>query len=87
MHFIKNTIKPIGVVITLLLSVMVTPAHAYIDPGAGSYIFQILIGGLMSALFVLRQFRTNLKNFFKQLLTKKDLNDDDTEVISKKDSE
>jgi cytochrome b561 len=29
--------------------VTVPPAHAYVDPGTGSYVFQILIGALLGA--------------------------------------
>ena len=32
------------------------PAHAYIDPGTGSYLLQLLIGGLFAAAFTLKAF-------------------------------
>ena len=40
----------------LLLFACILPlnAHAYLDPGSGSYFFQILIGFLLTALFSLK---------------------------------
>jgi len=32
------------------------PAQAYIDPGTGSYLLQLLIGGLFATAFVLKAF-------------------------------
>jgi hypothetical protein len=32
------------------------PAHAYIDPGTGSYLLQLLIGGLFAGAFILKSF-------------------------------
>lgn len=46
----------------------VAEAQAYIDPGAGSYLFQILIGGVMAAGFMFRQFRNKVTIFFRSLL-------------------
>ncbi|MGQ9730137.1 MAG: hypothetical protein ACUVX8_02600 [Candidatus Zipacnadales bacterium] len=40
------------------------PAHAYIDPGTGSYLFQLAIAGLLSALFVIRLYWRKLKGLF-----------------------
>jgi nitrate/nitrite transporter NarK len=39
----------------------VTIAHAYLDPGTGSYLWMMLIGGLAGGLFVIRQ---TLKRFW-----------------------
>jgi hypothetical protein len=46
-----------GLVIVLLVNV----AHAYLDPGTGSYLWMMLIGGLAGGLFVIRQ---TLKRFW-----------------------
>lgn len=38
-----------------LLVASLTPAHAcYIDPGSGSYLFQLAIGGIVGADYTLR---------------------------------
>lgn len=36
-------------------------AHAYIDPGTGSYLLQFLIGAVFASLFVLRTFWGRVK--------------------------
>jgi len=38
----------------LVLLAAQTPAHAYIDPGTGSYLFQLAIAGFLGGAFVLR---------------------------------
>lgn len=46
-------------IFTLFL-VFAKPAHAYLDPGTGSYLFQFLIAGLLGGSFF-------FKNSFKSL--------------------
>lgn len=57
-------------VISLLLSVLVTPAFAYIDLGTGSYIFQMAAAFFLGFLFALkiywRRFLAFLKRLFKR---------------------
>jgi hypothetical protein len=43
--------------------VLVREAHAYLDPGTGSYILQILIAGLFGALFMLKVFWGRIVGF------------------------
>lgn len=38
---------------------------AYLDPGSGSYLLQLLIAGALGALFVLRTFWGRVKSFFR----------------------
>ncbi len=45
---------------------LVREAHAYLDPGAGSYILQILIAGLFGALFMLKVFWGRIVGFFSK---------------------
>ena len=51
----------LAVLASLLL---VREAHAYLDPGTGSYIIQILIAGLFGALFMLKVFWGSIMGFF-----------------------
>lgn len=45
--------------------------HAtYLDPGVGSYIFQILIAGTVAGLFAIKLFWGQIKTFFKKLFEK-----------------
>jgi hypothetical protein len=46
-------------------------AHAYLDPGTGSYLIQILVAGLFGSLFFLKSFVNQLKLFFKKFSSKK----------------
>lgn len=47
-----------------------TDAQAYLDPGTGSYIFQILIAGLVGGLFAVKIFWARIKFIFAKLLGK-----------------
>jgi ribose/xylose/arabinose/galactoside ABC-type transport system permease subunit len=38
--------------------------HAYLDPGTGSYLFQILLAGLLGAGMTVRIFWGRIKTFF-----------------------
>jgi hypothetical protein len=46
-------------------------AHAYLDPGTGSYIFQVLVATIIGALFTVKIFWQKIKNFFSNHLPKK----------------
>jgi len=46
--------------------VAVPAAQAYIDPGSGSFIFQILIGGLLAAGVALKTFWGRIASFFSR---------------------
>ena len=51
------------IVAALLIIVMTGAAHAYVDPGTGSYLLQILIAGLLGAAFALKLYWTRIKSF------------------------
>lgn len=48
---------------TFLVILMTGTAHAYVDPGTGSYLLQILIAGILGAAFALKLYWTRIKNF------------------------
>ena len=57
---------PIPTAVLLLVTLALTgtaPAHAYLDPATGSYVFQILMAGLLGALFALKMFWRSLRTF------------------------
>ncbi len=56
---------PFVAVTILLLTAVPRPALAYIDPGAGSYMLQLLLAGAISALFAVKVFWGKIKDFFK----------------------
>ena len=47
----------------LLILVTTVCAHAYIDPGTGSYLLQILIAGILGAAFALKIYWARIKSF------------------------
>ena len=57
--------------IILLLAASTKPAHAYLDPGSGSYIIQLIIAGGVGALFTVKTFWLQIKNFFTSLFRRK----------------
>ena len=54
-------------VFTLLIGIA-QPAFAYLDPGAGSFMLQMLIAGVMSAMFAIKMYWYRLKAFVARLL-------------------
>ncbi len=46
------------------------PAYAYLDPGTGSYLFQMALAGLFGALFALKIYWLQVKTFVLKLLGK-----------------
>jgi len=50
-----------------LLLVVPCNAHAYLDPGTGSYMLQIVIAGIVSALFTIKMFWRRVVDFFSNL--------------------
>ncbi|MCA9396280.1 MAG: hypothetical protein KC649_03840 [Candidatus Omnitrophica bacterium] len=48
----------------------VNRAYAYIDPGSGSYLFQLLIAGIMGSLFAVKTFWHKITAFFKKFFCK-----------------
>ena len=51
-----------SVVAVLVVSLLTAhPAHAYLDPGSGSYALQVGIAGVLGAIFSLKMFWKNLR--------------------------
>ena len=48
------------------------PILAYIDPGTGSYVLQILIAGLVGGAFALKMFWRNVTAFLSRIFRGKD---------------
>lgn len=44
----------------------------YLDPGSGSYFVQLLLASLMGGLFVLGIYRRKVTDFFRNLFSKRD---------------
>lgn len=44
--------------------------HAYLDPGTGSYLFQLLIAGLVGLLFAVKVYWRRIKSLVTGLLSR-----------------
>ena len=53
-----------------LVLVLYDFAHAYIDPSTGSYILQLVLAGLLGALFTLKIFWKKIKLTIIQLFSR-----------------
>jgi hypothetical protein len=62
---------PMLVMAFLFVCFFPSNAHAYLDPGTGSYLLQMLIAGALGALFVLKVFWKQVKAAIKNLFTLK----------------
>jgi len=53
-------------------------AHAYIDPGTGSYLIQIIAAAVLASIFVIKSFWKNIKEGVLRMVAKpKRLEDDE----------
>ena len=59
-------------IIALSLLLMPHTAHAYLDPGTGSYIFQILIASLLGIIMGIKIFWHGVKAFCRRILNHKE---------------
>lgn len=64
-------IKIIFVVLAVFYLALTREAYAYLDPGTGSYIIQLIIAALLGGLFALKIFWNKVKYFFVSLFSKK----------------
>lgn len=44
---------------------LTTNASAYLDPGSGSYILQMLVAGLLGGVYAIKLYWAKIVNFFK----------------------
>lgn len=62
----------------VLIGIMIFPksSYAYIDPGTGSYLFQMLMAGLLGSAFALKMAWRNIKNYISNRVGTKKSEDD-----------
>lgn len=46
------------------LVVLAPPAHAYVDPGSGSMVLQLLLGGIAGVIVIVRYYWHRLRRLF-----------------------
>lgn len=62
MLLIRQTLRLLTLSV-LLVAVFGVDVHAYIDPGTGSYVFQLLIAGVLGAAFAAKVFWRRIAAF------------------------
>lgn len=69
----KSTPPPqFAVILAAFMWFMTTrPVYAYLDPGTGSYLFQIGLASLFGILFAIKTFWLQIKTFLANLFGKK----------------
>jgi len=60
------------VLVGLLFFILTADAHAYVDPGTGSYILQLVIAGLFGAAVAVKIYWKRIKAFFLREEEKED---------------
>jgi len=62
----------LGIIFFAACIVVVYPhaAHAYLDPGTGSYLLQLAIAGLLGAAFAIKVFWLRIKDFFARVFSR-----------------
>jgi len=70
-----------GITIFILFSLLLStqPAHAYLDPGTGSMMLQLLLGGIAGALLVGKMYFRKIKLFFAGVLGRQPQGQDSTD--------
>ncbi len=64
--------------LVLLCMIFSKKVYAYLDPGTGSYLFQMLIAGLIGGSFAIKLYWRRIKSFFSgSRSTEKELNKHD----------
>lgn len=72
--------KPLKIIPSILISLFILVAlapkttHAYVDPGTGSYVIQIILGTVLGGMFAIKMYSRKIKSFLGKFFTKKDDN-------------
>lgn len=67
----------INLLLTLLLLICITPnASAYLDPGTGSAIIQIIVAGVLGGAYAIKMYWQRIVRFFKGAPADEELSDD-----------
>lgn len=66
----KGQLFPLLSTVLLLLMLSERPAEAYIDPGTASYVFQVVAGGVLGGVFLLRTYWNRIVTAFRSLVSR-----------------
>ncbi len=67
-------LRTILVVLFSVYLIFPQTVYAYLDPGTGSYVLQIIIASLVGAMFAIKIFWHKINIFFKNLFSKAQIN-------------
>ncbi len=69
-----NLIKTVNMLMVIFLLFMITTgdAQAYLDPGTGSFIFQILIAGALGGMLVIKTSWSRIRGVVSRIFSKKE---------------
>ena len=67
----KYAVRIIVVLVMFILTQLLFPrqSEAYLDPGTGSFIIQMLIAAFVGGVFMLKGYFKKVKDFFKKLFS------------------
>jgi hypothetical protein len=68
MMTILSTIASTG----LILAAPSKSVQAYLDPGSGSFILQLLLAALVGGLFVIRSYWKKIADFLRKIFSRRD---------------
>jgi len=60
------------VIFVFIYFISARQTYAYLDPGTGSYFFQIIIASLLGMLFAIKIFWRKIKDSFTHLFSRKE---------------
>jgi hypothetical protein len=58
-------LRTIAALAAIILAFAPAPAEAYIDPGAGSMLTQLILGGIAAGAVIFRSYLTRLLHLFR----------------------
>ena len=71
MYNARSCFVSITIISLALFLLTIRPAHAYLDPGTGSYVFQVAIAVTLGAAFTVKAFWERIKISLQKLLSRK----------------
>ena len=72
-----TSLKAMIICSVLFVLIFADVACAYLDPGTGSYLFQMLLAGLVGAAVTVRLFWQHIKLFFSRIFSRRRNTKDD----------
>lgn len=68
LRYLIQCLSGVCVISIFIFLLVIKPAYAYLDPGTGSMILQLLLGGVAGALMVGKLYFRKIRSFFAGLL-------------------